>query len=118
MSYSTDLQSNNTDLQAILDAINALPEAKEIETVTGTVEWGGRGDLAELSLRYHFTAPDFSKGFGVLENTDKVTITAVKNTMFHSDESVTSFSGGCEEAEGGNDATLWLTGDGFSIVIK
>lgn len=27
MSYNTDLQSNNTDLQAILDTINALPEA-------------------------------------------------------------------------------------------
>lgn len=27
MSYKTEFQSNNTDLQAILDAVNALPEA-------------------------------------------------------------------------------------------
>ena len=28
MSYNTDLQSNNTELQEILDAVNALPEAE------------------------------------------------------------------------------------------
>jgi len=39
MSYNTELQSNNSDLQAILDTINALPEAGEsgIETCTVTI---------------------------------------------------------------------------------
>lgn len=29
MSYKTELQSNNSDLRAILDAINALPDKVE-----------------------------------------------------------------------------------------
>lgn len=29
MSYKTELQSNNADLQAILDIINALPDKTE-----------------------------------------------------------------------------------------
>ena len=33
MSYNTDLQSNNAELQEILDAVNALPEA-------GGIDWG------------------------------------------------------------------------------
>ena len=42
MSFKTDLQSNNTDLQAILDTINALPEAGSsgggsVETCTVTI---------------------------------------------------------------------------------
>ena len=39
--YNTELQSNNTDLQSILDAVNALPEASggtAVETCTVTIE--------------------------------------------------------------------------------
>lgn len=33
MSFNTTLQSNNTDLQTILDAVNALPEASNVQPV-------------------------------------------------------------------------------------
>lgn len=40
MSYNTELQSNNADLQEILDAVNALPDATELPELTnpGTAE--------------------------------------------------------------------------------
>lgn len=40
MSYNTELQANNADLQEILDAVNALPDATELPELTnpGTAE--------------------------------------------------------------------------------
>ena len=48
MSYNTEFQSNNTDLQSILDTINALPDAGsggtvETCTVTITDQYGDYG---------------------------------------------------------------------------
>ena len=39
MSYNTELQSNNTDLQAILDTVNALPEAGGSGGGNNSGEW-------------------------------------------------------------------------------
>ena len=41
MAYKSELQSNNVDLQTILDTINSLPEAgsTNIETITGTIDF-------------------------------------------------------------------------------
>lgn len=36
--YNSDLQSNNADLQAILDAINKLPEAGGGESTVATYD--------------------------------------------------------------------------------
>lgn len=45
MNYNTELQSNNTDLQSILDTINALPDAgsdgTSVETCTVTINLSG-----------------------------------------------------------------------------
>lgn len=40
MSYKNEFQSNNTDLQAILDIVNALPDALTTETWILTLEDG------------------------------------------------------------------------------
>ena len=52
MSYKTELQSNNADLQAILDTVNALPEATE--TVIEPLEITENGT---------YTAPDGVNGY-------------------------------------------------------
>lgn len=52
MSYKTDLQNNNLDLQAILDTVNALPEATE--TVIEPLEITENGT---------YTAPDGVNGY-------------------------------------------------------
>ena len=53
MNYKSELQSNNTDLQSILDTVNALPDAgSSIDFVTvhtgadaPTADIGADGDL-------------------------------------------------------------------------
>lgn len=48
MSYKTDLQGNNTELQEILDAVNALPEDMELPTQEKTVEITENGAVEVL----------------------------------------------------------------------
>ena len=45
MSYKTELQSNNTDLQAILDAVNTLPDGSSGKFATGIVTGTGSATL-------------------------------------------------------------------------
>ena len=57
MSYNTELQSNNADLQAILDAVNALPEAGG-GGGGGGIEWFEDGDThIWISLAEGRTSP-------------------------------------------------------------
>lgn len=80
MSYNTELQSNNTELQAILDAVNALPEA-------GT---GGGGSVEAVNINVMAAAPwgvtstvyyvDPSGAQQTLSQTEG-TITVMKNSL-------------------------------------
>lgn len=54
MTYNSELQSNNADLQAILDTVNALPEASSgpsVETCTVNVSVSGTG-VSITSISY------------------------------------------------------------------
>ena len=115
MSYNTDLQSNNTDLQAILDAVNALPEAKKIETVTGTIEMEAGGDYVDISPVFYYLNPNFEAITAMLPATGALEFTAVKNSVVAFEEWAESWTG-CEDVlyDG---KVLRLTENGFSIVI-
>ena len=85
MGFKTDLQSNNTDLQTILDAINELPEAGSGGGVTNeTCEV----TISGVSSSYYpvnvaYTSVDNSgKVIGVNQtvSTSPVTITCVKGS--------------------------------------
>lgn len=68
MSYNTDLQSNNNDLQAILNTINNLPEAGS----------GGFAPvLTELNVDPKTTAQTFTPSTGV-DGYSKVTVSAIQ----------------------------------------
>lgn len=47
MSYKTDLQGNNTDLQTVLSKVNALPDALDTSDATATA-----GDIASGKTAY------------------------------------------------------------------
>lgn len=44
MSYKTELQSNNTDLQSILDTVNALPDAESGGSTVSVTVTNNSGD--------------------------------------------------------------------------
>lgn len=57
MSYNSELQSNNTDLQAILETINNLPEAGGsggggIETCSVTISWFNDNTYEPFDIYY------------------------------------------------------------------
>ena len=49
--YNSQLQSNNTDLQAILNTINGLPEAGSSGSVDA-VEWSTNEDAIIMTRRF------------------------------------------------------------------
>lgn len=104
MSYKTEFQSNNTDLQSILDAVNALPEATKFSTgfikaetnsktmsITGldhkysnlVVVQGPAGAIATQCLHWFYTLADGS-GYIGFHNSDAGTLEwkSSSNTVF------------------------------------
>lgn len=77
MSYNTELQSNNADLQAILDAVNALPEAGggESEDVTDeTNEYTAKLETLESAISALETELEGKASGGMSVDTCVVTV--------------------------------------------
>ena len=62
MTYKTDLQTNNTNLQSILDKVNALPEAGEIveENVTLDFSWTATSSTYRPTVFYSYYEGGYS----------------------------------------------------------
>ena len=50
MSYKSDLQNNNTDLQGILETINTMTDKPQVITSTTEIEEGSASSYPENSL--------------------------------------------------------------------
>lgn len=50
MSYKNELQSNNVDLQGILDVVNSMPDRPQIIASTTEIEEGSSSSYPENSL--------------------------------------------------------------------
>lgn len=81
MSFKTELQSNNTDLQAILNTINNLPEAGSNSIVpTGAFKEGTISivsEIAELTVSLDFTPDIF-----IATITDKTATSGLKTNAW------------------------------------
>lgn len=84
MSFKTDLQSNNTDLQAILDTINALPEAGSggsEETYTGDISYDDMTMNGQVDAYY--TNSNFEVENAKVEVGNAQTITVLKGSLIY-----------------------------------
>lgn len=59
MSYKTDFQSNNTDLQAILDMVNSLPDANTTATVSSVQQSTFNVTPTATTVKYPAAKPKF-----------------------------------------------------------
>lgn len=89
--YNSTLQSNNTDLQAILNTINELPEAGGIETCTGTLTINGQSP--EKPVFYYVNAN--MELASINGDITGVTFNPIKNSIIFSCNwtSMSSFTG-------------------------
>lgn len=89
MGYKTELQSNNADLQTILNKVNALPEAGgggggSVETCTVTFRKGSSMTEPGMGTGTVY----YSDGNGAVKNTlfnivNNTTITVIKNSIIY-----------------------------------
>lgn len=91
MSYKSDLQSNNTDLQSILDTINSLPEAGSgggsVETCTVTITSNDGSASVLEAISYTTYSSDDTTYYTEIAQSLPITLTDVKcgtaiNIMF------------------------------------
>jgi hypothetical protein len=121
MSNKSRLQTNNTNLQALIDKANALPDAggsggASIETYTGSLSATLAQSLSTFTIVYTDKNLDIQS---VTAPSHPFTFEVVKNSMVFIKGGICQAASGCERVGGGSgEYTYKIIANNFSIVSE